>query len=97
MHRRPVRCAVRVSTLQLGPHHAWNVRQVDTMMTWTHPLRALAALLGTTLQQDLRPAISVPQVSMTLTQIRLLHAYVVQQANTLQRGRHLALIVQLGM
>ena len=54
----------------------------------------LAALQGTTLQQDPRAVTSVEQVSMILTLILLLHARAAVRASTLQRGRHLAVTVR---
>ena len=61
----------------------------------TRPVRVWAVLLGTTLHRDLPAARSARQVSMTLTLILQLHAWVAQPASTQQRGRHPVLTVQL--
>ena len=78
IHRRLVQCAVWVSIRLHGVAPALIALQAGMIVISTRPLRALAALLDTTLQRGLQAATSVQQVSMTPTLILPLHAQTAQ-------------------
>ena len=94
LHARAARWA---STLQRGRHYAATVRRDMRTKTVIRRRLVAGAQLGTFLQQGTQIVRSAQPVSMILTLILQLRARNAMQVSTLQRGRALAVTVQLDM